>query len=96
MIRLDSKYAIKSDGTQYILGVPTKSTDKAGKEIETWSDCKYLPTMEMALTVYIRIRQKKFVEDTENLTIKECIKGFENINEEIKELLKGVRNSEMY
>ena len=96
MIRLDSKYAIKSDGTQYILGVPTKSTDKAGKEIETWSDCKYLPTMEMALTVFIRMKQKKFVEENEVLTIRECIEGFEKINKEIEELLKGVHDSEMY
>lgn len=92
MIRLDKKYAIKCDGTQYILGVPYKAK---GGQIN-FAEPKYLPTMEMALTTYIRIRQKDAVANGGDMIIQECISKFIEINNEVKEILKPIRDAEKY
>lgn len=87
MIKI-SNWEIDSDGAQYILQFNTGKVDKRGDLI--YKDTTYHPSVEMALNCLAKKKKMQIVQ-TEELDLSEAIEKFKEVNEEMREILKGVQ-----
>lgn len=87
MIKI-SNWEIDSDGAQYILQFNTGKTDKRGNLI--YKDTTYHSSVEMALNCLAKKKKMQIVQ-SEELNLSEAIEKFKKVNEELKEILKGVQ-----
>lgn len=92
MIKINKKWYIDADKRCYILCKKTKRIDKeTGKEIVTFTDKSYHPSVSSALSAFVKKMQLREVR-INNMKIDEAIERFNQIEEII---IKSVNGKEM-
>lgn len=91
MIKLDDIYYIDSYEYGYQLLKWYGKSEKTGEDL--YKTIGYCQSLEHALSIYIKEKQKKFVNDN-NVNIMQALNEFKKINNEVKKLLKEICKSE--
>lgn len=91
MIKIDDIYYIDSYEYGYQLLKWYGKSEKTGEDV--YKTIGYCQTVEHALSIYIKEKQKKFVNDND-LNIIQSLNEFKKINNEVKKLLKEICKSE--